>query len=162
MHIRYIPNKFSYADTVEYANGYIMRGNISVIDDSNSNVDLQQTVEDSNTVGILMVPTQDISLYTSDLQNRGFLVDSAHNFQDLGGGQSGTGDEQTLLYGEFLQKCKRLACYYSYQSSPVSYHIARWICRGLSFIRKHYLSYSTTSLDSIVNIDIVLVSSKRR
>jgi plastocyanin len=90
--------EFSYADTVEYDNGYIMRGNISVTDDSGSTGDLPpQTIEDSETVGILMVPTQDISQYTSDLQNRGFRIDSMHNFQDLRGGQSGTGDEQTLI-----------------------------------------------------------------
>ena len=89
--------EFSYADTVEYDNGYIMRGNISVTDDRGSAGDLPQTTQDSETVGILMVPTQDISQYTSDLQNRGFLVDSVHNFQDLRGGQSGTGDEQTLI-----------------------------------------------------------------
>jgi len=78
-----------------------MRGNISVTDDSGSDVDMPQTIADSDTVGILMVilmvPTQDISQYTSDLQNRGFLVDSVHNFQDLRGGQSGTGDEQSLI-----------------------------------------------------------------
>jgi plastocyanin len=91
--------EFSYADTVEYDNGYIMRGNISVTDDASGSFgDLPlQTTEDSETVGILMVPTQDISQYTSDLQNRGFLIDSVHNFQDLRGGQSGTGDEQTLI-----------------------------------------------------------------
>ena len=89
--------EFSYADTVEYDNGYIMRGNISVSDNGGSAGDLPQTTEDSETVGILMVPTQDISQYTSDLQNRGFLIDSVHNFQDLRGGQSGTGDEQTLI-----------------------------------------------------------------
>lgn len=73
-----------------------MRGNISVTADQ-GNTELQQTTDGSNTVGITMVPTQDISQYTSDLQNRGFLVDSVHNFQDLRGGQSGTGEEQTLI-----------------------------------------------------------------
>jgi plastocyanin len=85
--------EFQYADTVEYENGYIMRGNITVTD-SNS---LQQTSDGSNTVGVLMVPTQDISQYTSDLESRGFLLDGMYNFQDLRGGQSGTGDEQTLI-----------------------------------------------------------------
>lgn len=89
--------EFSYADTVEYDNGYIMRGNISVTDDSGSAGDLPQTTQASNTVGILMVPNQNISQDISDLQNRGFLIDSVHNFQDLRGGQSGTGDEQTLI-----------------------------------------------------------------
>ena len=44
-----------------------------------------------------MVPTQDIQTYTSDLEGRGFNIDSTHDFKDLRGGQSGTGDEQTLV-----------------------------------------------------------------
>jgi hypothetical protein len=43
-----------------------------------------------------MVPSQDIQIYTSDLHNRGFAIDSTCSFKDLRGGQSGTGDEQTL------------------------------------------------------------------
>lgn len=89
--------EFRYADTVEYDNGYIMRGNISVTDNNDNDSELLKTVGNSDTVGILIVPTQDISQSTSDLQNRGFLLDSMHNFQDLRGGQSGTGDEQTLI-----------------------------------------------------------------
>jgi plastocyanin len=89
--------EFRYADTVEYDNGYIMKGNISVTDNNDSDSELLQTVGDYDTLGIIMAPTQDISQHTSDLQNRGFLLDSMHNFQDLRGGQSGTGDEQTLI-----------------------------------------------------------------
>jgi hypothetical protein len=33
----------------------------------------------------------------TDLENRGFNIDSTYNFKDLRGGQSGTGDEQTLI-----------------------------------------------------------------
>lgn len=44
----------------------------------------------ADTVGVLMVPTQ-------DLQSRGFTVNSMHNSKDLRGGQSETGDEQTLI-----------------------------------------------------------------
>jgi len=85
--------RFQYADTVEYDNGYIMSGNISVVDDGAG-----EEVERADVIlGLLMVPTQDISQYTGDLQNRGFVLDSMHNFQDLRGGQSGTGDEQTLI-----------------------------------------------------------------
>jgi plastocyanin len=84
--------QYQFADTVEYDNGYFMRGNISVVDDG---VDELQGAE--VTLGLLMVPTQDISQYTGDLQSRGFVLDSVHNFQDLRGGQSGTGDEQTLI-----------------------------------------------------------------
>jgi len=87
--------QFQYADTVEYDNGYIMGGNISVTD-GGGNTRLQPTTT-SDTVGITMVPTQDISQYTTDMQSRGFVIDSMHNFQDLRGGQSGTGDEQTLI-----------------------------------------------------------------
>jgi hypothetical protein len=46
---------------------------------------------------MLMVPTQDIQTYAADLQNKGFTINSTHNFKDLRGGQSGTGDEQTLI-----------------------------------------------------------------
>jgi hypothetical protein len=70
-----------------------MRGNISVVDDG-----VGEEVQRADvTLGLLMVPTQDISQYTGDLQDRGFVLDSVHNFQDLRGGQSGTGDEQTLI-----------------------------------------------------------------
>jgi hypothetical protein len=51
----------------------------------------------TDTVGVLMVPSQDIQTYTSDLHNRGFTIDITYNFKDLRGGQSGTGDEQTLI-----------------------------------------------------------------
>jgi plastocyanin len=85
--------QFQYADTVEYDNGYIMRGNISVVDDGAG----EEVQRAEVTLGLLMVPTQDISQYTVDLQNRGLVLDSMYNFQDLRGGQSGTGDGQTLI-----------------------------------------------------------------
>ena len=88
--------KFQYADTVEYDNGYIMRGNVSVTDDD-GNTGLQRSMDEISSAGLMMVPTQDISQYSSDLQSRGFVIDSMHDFQDLRGGQSGTGDEQTLI-----------------------------------------------------------------
>jgi hypothetical protein len=55
------------------------------------------TQSSADTVGVLMVPTQDIQTYTTDLESSGFAIDSTHNFKDLRGGQSGTGDEQTLI-----------------------------------------------------------------
>jgi len=85
--------QFQYADTIEYDNGYIMRGNISVVEDGAG----EEVQRADIILGLLMVPTQDISQYTGDLQNRGFVLDTMHNFQDLRGGQSGTGDEQTLI-----------------------------------------------------------------
>src|ERR687897_2834596 len=83
---------FSYADTVEYENGFIMRGNISVTDSS------QQGASgggNSQSVGLLMIPTEDLAQHTQDLQSRGFVIDSTHNFPDLR-----EGDEQTLIVWE--------------------------------------------------------------
>jgi hypothetical protein len=55
-----------------------MRGNISVVDDR-----VGELRGADGTLGLLMVPTQDISQYTGDLHSRGFVLDSVHNFQDL-------------------------------------------------------------------------------
>jgi plastocyanin len=85
---------FSYADTVEYENGFVMRGNVSVADSS------QQETAGGNpqTVGLIMVPTDDLTEHMQDLQNRGFVIDSTHNFPDLR-----EGDEQTLVVWEAPQ-----------------------------------------------------------
>jgi plastocyanin len=83
---------FSYADTVEYENGFIMGGNVSVTDSS------QQGASgggNSQSVGLLMIPTEDLAQHTQDLQSRGFVIDSTHNFPDLR-----EGDEQTLIVWE--------------------------------------------------------------
>jgi plastocyanin len=76
--------------------GFVMNGTINVINqpESLTSSSASGTVD---TVGVLMVPSQDIQTYTSDLNDRGFAIDSTHNFKDLRGGQSGTGDEQTLI-----------------------------------------------------------------
>jgi plastocyanin len=89
--------QFQYAVTVPYENDYFMSGNISVVDGNDGDIGGQQSTGESTTVGLLMVPSQDISQYTADLQSIGITLDSTHNFQDLRGGQSGTGDEQTLI-----------------------------------------------------------------
>jgi hypothetical protein len=68
-----------------------MKGNIQVIDQT------QTTGAPVDTVGILMVPMQDLQSHVADLENREFNVQNMQNFQDLRGGQSGTGDEQTLI-----------------------------------------------------------------
>ena len=75
-----------------------MNGNIQVVNQIQSSSSLSDNTQSSrDTVGILMVPTQDIQTYTTDLESKGFAIDSTHNFKDLRGGQSGTGDEQTLI-----------------------------------------------------------------
>ena len=50
-----------------------------------------------DTVGILMVPTQDIDNYIQQITDAGITVDNTYDFKDLRGGQEGTGDTQTLI-----------------------------------------------------------------
>jgi plastocyanin len=85
--------EYSYEDTVEYDQGYRMRGNVIVEDQVSSPL----TSELYDTVGILMVPTMDLATQTTDLQGRGLSILGTHNFKDLRGGQEGSGDEQTLI-----------------------------------------------------------------
>jgi hypothetical protein len=39
----------------------------------------------------------DVESIATGIKDAGFGIDSMHNFQDLRGGQSDTGDEQTLV-----------------------------------------------------------------
>lgn len=50
-----------------------------------------------DTVGIIMVPTQDIDSYIQQITSAGITVDNTYDFKDLRGGQKGTGDTQTLI-----------------------------------------------------------------
>ena len=50
-----------------------------------------------DTVGILMVPTQDIDDYIQQITSAGITVDNTFDFKDLRGGQEGTGDTQILV-----------------------------------------------------------------
>jgi hypothetical protein len=92
---------YHYTDTEDYEEGFVMSGNIQVVDNplaSPTSAGLfGSTLGSADTVGMLMVPTQDIQTYTTDLESKGFNIDSTYNFKDLRGGQSGTGDVQTLL-----------------------------------------------------------------
>jgi hypothetical protein len=56
-----------------------------------------------DTVGALMVPSMDIESIATSIKDAGFEIDSMHNFQDLRGGQSDTGDEQTLVIGWLME-----------------------------------------------------------
>ena len=76
--------------------GYIMKGTITV-KNIQSPVTSPAAAGGIDTVGVLMVPTQDLNKYMQDIKNAGLTVDSGHSFNDLRGGQSGTGDVQTLL-----------------------------------------------------------------
>jgi plastocyanin len=91
------PGTYSYEAMGE--EGYIMKGTITV-----KNIQSPVTTSAAATtgggidiVGVLMVPTQDLDTYVQDVKNAGLTVDSTHNFNDLRGGQSGTGDVQTLI-----------------------------------------------------------------
>ena len=91
--------------------GVIMTGSVTVDNiqspvtpSSTSSASTTTTTTSSNssssnidTVGILMVPTQDIDEYISQITNAGITVDNTYDFKDLRGGQEGTGDTQTLI-----------------------------------------------------------------
>jgi plastocyanin len=84
---------FSYADTVEYENGFVMRGNITVTDDDTSQ--LETTGSTPQNISLLMVPTEDLAQHIQELQSKGFVIESTHNFSDLR-----EGEEQTLVVWE--------------------------------------------------------------
>jgi plastocyanin len=81
--------------------GSVTVGNIQspVTSSSSSSTGTTSSSNSSNidTVGILMVPTQDIDEYISQISNAGITVDNTYDFKDLRGGQEGTGDTQTLI-----------------------------------------------------------------
>ena len=76
---------------------YVMNGTINVVDQSmpqtiTTGNSIDQPSANIDTVGTLMVPTEDLTTYTSDLENGGISVLSTHNFNDIRGG-----DPQTLI-----------------------------------------------------------------
>ncbi len=78
---------------------FVMNGTINVVDQSSSasTTTINDTATGSlgsnlDTIGTLMVPTEDLSAYTSDLENGGISVLSTHNFNDIRGD-----DQQTLI-----------------------------------------------------------------
>jgi len=86
--------------------GVTMTGSVTVdniqspvTSSSSSSTGITSSSNSSNidTVGILMVPTQDIDEYISQISNAGITVDNTYDFKDLRGGQEGTGDTQTLI-----------------------------------------------------------------
>jgi hypothetical protein len=44
-----------------------------------------------------MILSMDVQNIVAGIKHTGFGIDSMHNFKDLRGGQSDTGDEQTLV-----------------------------------------------------------------
>ena len=60
---------------------FVTNGTITVINQPESLTSTSAGTID--TVGALMVPSQDIQTYTSDLNNRGFAIDSLSQLQRL-------------------------------------------------------------------------------
>jgi plastocyanin len=79
--------------------GVIMRGTVTVksIQSPVTTAAASPAGGAIDTVGVLMVPTQDLGKHVQDVKNAGLTVDSTHDFKDLRGGQKGTGDVQSLL-----------------------------------------------------------------
>ena len=96
------PGVFNYE--AEGDPGVTMTGSVTVGDIQSpvttSSSSASATTSNSSsidTVGILMVPTQDIDDYTNQITGAGITVDNTYDFKDLRGGQEGTGDTQTLI-----------------------------------------------------------------
>jgi plastocyanin len=86
---------FDYADTIDYEGGFRMTGDITVVSGGGNSIDTSGNTFD--TVGVLMVPSMMVQDVVNGMRSSGFGIDSMHNFKDLRGGQSDTGDEQTLV-----------------------------------------------------------------
>ena len=78
--------------------GAVTVGNIqSSVTPSSTAISASSNSSNIDTVGILMVPTQDIDDYIQQITGAGITVDNTYDFKDLRGGQEGTGDTQTLI-----------------------------------------------------------------
>jgi len=86
---------FQYADTVEYEEGFVMTGNVTVVNQNNGAA--SRTVGTYDTVGTLMVPSPFVQSAVESMRSAGFVIDSIHAFTDLRGGQEDTGEEQVLV-----------------------------------------------------------------
>lgn len=91
------PGVFNYE--AEGDPGVTMTGAVTVENIQSPVISSTASSNSSNidTVGILMVPTQDIDEYISQITGAGITVDNTYDFKDLRGGQEGTGDTQTLI-----------------------------------------------------------------
>lgn len=75
--------------------GFVMRGDVKVIDQSNKlNTNSSNSTE---SLGVFMVPTKDVDEYTKDFTDKGFSINSAYSFKDVRGLARDTGSEQTLI-----------------------------------------------------------------
>jgi hypothetical protein len=88
---------FQYADTVEYEEGFVMTGNVTVVVSQNNGGAATSPAAAFDTVGALMVPSIFVQDAVENMRGAGFGIDSMHTFTDLRGGQEDTGDQQTLV-----------------------------------------------------------------
>jgi len=94
------PGSFNYQ--AEGDPGVTMTGSITV---ENIHMPVSTSISSNNTtnsssidtIGVIMVPTQDIGTYVKQIIDAGIIVDNTYDFKDLRGGQKGTGDTQTLI-----------------------------------------------------------------
>ena len=95
------PGVFNYeaeGDPGVTMTGSVTVGNIqSPVTPSSSPATSNTSSSSIDTVGIIMVPTQDIDDYIQQITGAGIIVDNTFDFKDLRGGQEGTGDTQTLI-----------------------------------------------------------------
>lgn len=90
---------YNEADVIEDDPDFVMEGTIEAVNQQQPlqllSSSLNATSNDServDTVGTLMVPTQDLEQHISDLETLGVAIHSTHTFNDLRGG-----DTQTLI-----------------------------------------------------------------
>ena len=94
------PGAFNYeaeGDPGVTMTGSIKVGNIQSPVTSSSTHSTNSNSSNIDTVGVLMVPTQNIDSYIQQITDAGITVDNTYDFKDLRGGQKGTGDTQTLI-----------------------------------------------------------------
>jgi plastocyanin len=76
---------------------FVMNGTINAVNPVSPLINTNATAVSPDTVGTYMVPAKDLDQYIATLTSKGFTIDSTHTFEDLRGGQDGTGPEQTLI-----------------------------------------------------------------
>jgi hypothetical protein len=71
---------FDFADTVEYEEGFVMIGNVTIADQ------ISGASSTFDTAGAMMVPSINLQGVEEGLRSAGFGIDSTHTFTDLRGG----------------------------------------------------------------------------
>ena len=108
---------FQYADTVEYEEGFVMTGNVTVVNQNSTGA-----IGTFDTVGAIMVPSPYVQDAVENMRSNGFGIDSMHTFTDLRGGQEDTGDQQVLVVWTAAGKSlDEITTYLGEVSEPLPY-----------------------------------------